>query len=84
MHELHGRLPHQSLKFKFLRKEQEVVGTSLDRRKAITGIAAGALVVPLMRSTPGLRRGAMSISSVRRDRWTKLIFSHAAFAAENA
>ena len=49
--------PHQSLQFKFFRKEREVVGTSLDRRKAITGIAAGALVVPLMRSTPGLAKG---------------------------
>jgi polyferredoxin len=49
--------PHQSLQFKFFRKEPEVVGTSLDRRKAITGIAAGALVVPLMRSTPGLAKG---------------------------
>ncbi len=49
--------PHESLKFKFLRKEPEVVGTSLDRRKAMTGLAAGALVVPLMRSTPGLAKG---------------------------
>jgi ferredoxin len=29
----------------------------LDRRKAITGLAAGAFAVPLMRTTPGLARG---------------------------
>jgi len=49
--------PHGSLQFKFFRKGNEVAGTSLDRRKAITGLAAGALAVPLLRSTPGLAKG---------------------------
>ena len=44
--------PEHGLKFKFFPK-QETVGANLQRRKVLTGLAAGATVVPLLRSTPG-------------------------------
>ncbi|HEY0307867.1 MAG TPA: 4Fe-4S binding protein [Acidobacteriaceae bacterium] len=46
--------PHSSLKFKFFRSEPEVVGTSLGRRKALVGIAAGVAAVPLLRAETAL------------------------------
>jgi polyferredoxin len=44
--------PEHGLRFQFF-PGQKTVGTSLQRRKVLTGLAAGAAVVPLMRSTPG-------------------------------
>ena len=44
--------PEHGLRFQFF-PAQKTVGTSLQRRKVLTGLAAGAAAVPLMRSTPG-------------------------------
>src|SRR5271157_759793 len=44
--------PEQGLQFKFF-AAQESLGTSLQRRKVLTGLVAGAAVVPLLRSTSG-------------------------------
>ncbi len=52
-----GSCPHDSLQFKFFRKEKEVASTDIGRRKALTGLAAGAAVVPLMRANTGLGKG---------------------------
>ncbi len=49
--------PHGSLEFRFFRKIQtppEVVGTCLSRRKALTAIAAGVAVVPLLHAQTAL------------------------------
>jgi polyferredoxin len=46
--------PHQSLNFRFFRRENEVASTDIGRRRALTGLAAGAAVVPLMRANAGL------------------------------
>jgi polyferredoxin len=52
-----GSCPHGSLQFKFFRKEKEVASTDIGRRRALTGLAAGAAVVPLMRANTGLGKG---------------------------
>ena len=44
--------PEQGLQFKFF-PAQKLAGTNLQRRKVLTGLAAGAALVPMMRSTPG-------------------------------
>lgn len=44
--------PEHGLQFKFF-PAQASIGTNLQRRKVLTGLAAGAVVVPLLRSTPG-------------------------------
>jgi len=44
--------PEQGLQFKFF-PAQKLAGTNLQRRKVLTGLAAGAALVPVMRSTPG-------------------------------
>ncbi len=44
--------PEHGLQFKFF-PAQKSIGTNLQRRKVLTGLAAGAAVVPLLRSTPG-------------------------------
>jgi polyferredoxin len=44
--------PEHSLRFKFF-PTQKTVGTNLQRRKVLTGLAAGVALVPLVRSTPG-------------------------------
>ncbi|MGC2448034.1 MAG: 4Fe-4S dicluster domain-containing protein [Candidatus Sulfotelmatobacter sp.] len=44
--------PEHGLQFKFF-PVQKVAGTNLQRRKVLTGLAAGTALVPLMRSTPG-------------------------------
>ena len=49
-----GSCPHDSLDFRFFRKEREVASPDIGRRKALTGLAAGAAVVPLMRANTGL------------------------------
>jgi polyferredoxin/ferredoxin len=49
-----GSCPHDSLNFRFFRNEQEVATPDIGRRKALTGIAAGAAIVPLMRANTGL------------------------------
>lgn len=52
-----GSCPHASLSFRFFRpklsKKEEVPSADLGRRRTITGIAAGAAVVPLMRANTG-------------------------------
>ncbi|MGB8259807.1 MAG: 4Fe-4S binding protein [Terracidiphilus sp.] len=49
-----GACPHSSLEFRFFRKEKEVISPDLGRRKTLTGLAAGAVAVPLMRANTGL------------------------------
>ncbi len=46
--------PHHSLVFRFFRKEREITSPDLGRRRTVTGLAAGAAVVPLMRANTGL------------------------------
>jgi len=53
-----GSCPHDSLAFRFFRptssKKEEIASPDLGRRRTITGIAAGAAVVPLMRANTGM------------------------------
>jgi len=49
-----GTCPHDSLQFRFFRKEKEVASPDLGRRRTLTGLAAGAVVVPLFRANTGL------------------------------
>jgi polyferredoxin len=49
--------PHSSLTFKFFRDEREVASPDLSRRRTLTGLAAGAAMVPLMRANTGLGKG---------------------------
>ena len=49
-----GSCPHDALEFRFFRKESEVASPDLGRRRALTGLAAGAAAVPLMRANTGL------------------------------
>jgi polyferredoxin len=49
--------PHSSLTFQFFRNEREVTSPDIGRRKALTGLAAGVAVVPLMRANTGLGKG---------------------------
>ena len=49
-----GACPDHSLTFKFFRKEKEVTSPDLGRRRTLTGIAAGAVAVPLLRANTGL------------------------------
>jgi polyferredoxin len=53
-----GSCPHDSLQFRFFRPEagkgKEVSSPDLGRRRTLTGLAAGAAVVPLMRANTGL------------------------------
>jgi polyferredoxin len=52
-----GSCPHESLQFKFFRNENEVASPDLSRRKTLTTIAAGAAIVPIMRSNIGIGKG---------------------------
>ena len=52
-----GVCPNNSLEFRFFRKEPEVASADIGRRKALTGLVAGAAVVPLMRANTGLVKG---------------------------
>jgi polyferredoxin len=49
-----GSCPHNSLVFRFFRNEEEVASPDLGRRRALTGLAAGAVAVPLMRANTGM------------------------------
>lgn len=52
-----GTCPHGTLKFKFFRpwvKGLEVSSPDLGRRRTVTGLAAGAAAVPLMRANTGM------------------------------
>ena len=44
--------PEHGLQFKFF-PAQSSIGANLQRRKVLTGLAAGAAILPLLRSTPG-------------------------------
>ena len=44
-----GSCPEHSLEFRFFRKENEVASPDLSRRRTVTGLVAGAAIVPLMR-----------------------------------
>jgi MauM/NapG family ferredoxin protein len=46
--------PHGSLQFGFFRKDQEIAGTSLTRRKALAAVVTGLAAVPLLRATTAL------------------------------
>jgi polyferredoxin len=52
-----GSCPHDSLNFRFFRNEKEVASPDLGRRRALTGVAIGAVAVPLMRANTGLGKG---------------------------
>ncbi len=52
-----GACPHGSLQFQLFRNEKEVSSPDIGRRKTITGLAAGAAAVPLMRANTGLGKG---------------------------
>jgi len=49
-----GSCPHSALQFRFFRREKEVASPDLGRRRTVTGLAAGAAIVPLMRANTGL------------------------------
>jgi polyferredoxin len=52
-----GSCPHSSLEFRFFRKPskaEEVSTPNLGRRRTVTGLAAGAAVVPLLRANTGM------------------------------
>ena len=49
-----GSCPEHSLTFRIFRNEKEVASPDLGRRRALTGLAAGAVAVPLMRANTGL------------------------------
>ena len=46
--------PNGSLQFRFFRKEPEVVGTSLTRRKALAAVVTGLAVAPMLRAQAAL------------------------------
>lgn len=46
--------PHGALEFRLFRKEGEIASPDLGRRRTLTGLAAGAAAVPLMRANSGL------------------------------
>ena len=48
-----GACPHNGLEFRFFRNEREVATPDLGRRRTLTGLAAGAVAVPIMRSNTG-------------------------------
>jgi polyferredoxin len=56
-----GACPEHGLEFRFFRPnsspEKEVASPDLGRRRTVTGLAAGAAVVPLMRANTGLGKG---------------------------
>jgi ferredoxin len=49
--------PEHALSFRFFRNEKEVASPDIGRRKALTGIAAGAVAVPLMRANVAFGKG---------------------------
>jgi len=49
-----GSCPDHALGFRFFRKEKEVASPDLGRRRTLTGLAAGAVAVPLLRANTGL------------------------------
>ena len=49
--------PDHALQFRFFRNEKEISSPDLSRRKTLTGLAAGAAAVPLMRANVGLGKG---------------------------
>jgi polyferredoxin len=51
-----GSCPHGSLQFRFFRNEHEVATPDIGRRRALTGLAAGAAAVPLMRANTGMSK----------------------------
>ena len=48
-----GICSQHSLSFQFFRKEKEVATPDMGRRKALTGLAAGAVAVPMLRASSG-------------------------------
>ena len=46
--------PHQGLEFRLFRKEPEIAGANLPRRKMLTGLLAGLAAAPLLRANTGL------------------------------
>ncbi len=46
--------PEHSLTFRFFRNEKEVATPDIGRRRAVTGMAAGVVAVPLMRANTGM------------------------------
>ena len=46
--------PHQGLEFRLFRKEPEIAGANLPRRKMLTGLLAGLAAAPLLRANTAL------------------------------
>ena len=46
--------PHQGLEFRLFRKEPEIAGANLPRRKMLAGLVAGLAVAPLLRANTAL------------------------------
>jgi polyferredoxin len=46
--------PHQGLEFRMFRKEHEIAGANLPRRKLLAGLAAGLAAAPLLRANTAL------------------------------
>ena len=46
--------PHQGLEFRLFRKEPEIAGANLPRRKMLTGLVAGLAAAPLLRANTAL------------------------------
>jgi polyferredoxin len=49
--------PHQGLEFRLFRKEPEIAGANLPRRKMLAGLVAGLAAAPLLRANTALGKG---------------------------
>ena len=50
--------PRGSLQFRFFRKEPEIAGTSLSRRKALAAVVTGLAIVPILRAQTALGKNS--------------------------
>ena len=80
-----GSCPHGACSSSFFRKEREVASPDLGRRRTLTGLAAGAAVVPLMRANTGSAARAVTTGCFgHRAPWMKPTSFRAASAAASA
>ena len=82
-----GECPHQGLEFKFFPKLEEhtvALGPNLPRRKALTALATGAAMIPLVRSATAFAAGRMIALFALPVRWRSRSFWRAAYAAASA
>jgi polyferredoxin len=76
--------PHDGLEFRFFRNEKEVASPDLGRRRTLTGLAAGAVAVPLMRASTGMGKSRNERLIRPPARSTRATFSRGASAAASA